>query len=178
MCLGILVCDIIFGILIVVSIIATSLCCSISTEAREAKENAPDELKIYARKRDTFLKSTFLMMCLEFFLEIGSIVATILVLFISANFLENAEWQGPVHIFFFSAFSLISIYVSFKIQPKRLSVGYRTAFLKMTPSLREPLSRSSTFVLACSSGTFSDNRLQVIHWIICSFYISGLYESI
>ena len=128
---GLLVCDAIYGVLIVISIVVTILCCSNSREARKAKGNAPDELKIFAYKRDAFLKSTFLMMCFEFFLEIGSIVSTILVLFISSNFIKPGDLSGPIHIFLFSAISLISIYVGFKVQPKRLSIGYRTASLKM-----------------------------------------------
>lgn len=128
------VCDFIFILLLFITLLVSVWGLVIGTVKKDYSKDVPEKYQKFAIKRDAFLRISYLLLCVGYFLEVGSIISTISVLYISAF-----DKDDTVRIFVYSSFSLIFIFANLVIQPKKISTAYRNAFVRMDTRINKSI---------------------------------------
>lgn len=83
----------------------------------------PDDFRFYIVKRNAYLRSSIIWMSMYYWLYLVSILSTIIVIYLSSLRMLYGK------IFFYSVVSLFFIFAELVLQPKKISYGYRKAFM-------------------------------------------------
>lgn len=89
-----------------------------------------EKFRFFIIKRNAFLRSSIVWLAIYYWLHLGSILATITVIYLSVYNSANTK-----RIFVYSVISLFFIFAELVLQPKTVSLGYRKAYILIDTAL-------------------------------------------